>query len=180
LGTGGKAFVWLGVFKLVWRVSMSLIVIDGGRSDAPLVQDNTSHETLAQTDVLTLVPEGWYLLTYVGHEPILSWGKPKVAIQLKITNRDKYNGVIVRAYYPVLELEEGPRPGGTFKCGGQQYLFRDACDVLDSRLRPDRIPLSKFAGRELKGEVVTVTKDGDGLEIPEGARYSKVKRIRHA
>ena len=66
----------------------------------------------------------------------------------------------------------------TVKAGWKSNFLRMYQGCLNVRLeRRDRISMKPFAGRILKVEVVSITRDSDGSLMSEVNHYSRVKKI---
>jgi len=66
----------------------------------------------------------------------------------------------------------------TVKAGWKSNFLRMYQECLNVRLeRRDRISMKPFAGRILKVEVVSITRDSDGSLMSEVNHYSRVKKI---
>ena len=66
----------------------------------------------------------------------------------------------------------------TVKAGWKSNFLRMYQESLNVRLeRRDRISMKPFAGRILKVEVVSITRDSDGSLMSEVNHYSRVKKI---
>ena len=66
----------------------------------------------------------------------------------------------------------------TVKAGWKSNFLRMYQEGLNGRLeRRDRISMKPFAGRILKVEVVSITRDSDGSLMSEVNHYSRVKKI---
>ena len=66
----------------------------------------------------------------------------------------------------------------TVKAGWKSNFLRMYQECLGIRLdRRDRISMKPFAGRILKVEVVSITRDSDGSLMSEVNHYSRVKKI---
>ena len=66
----------------------------------------------------------------------------------------------------------------TVKAGWKSIFLRMYQGCLNVRLdRRDRISMKPFAGRILKVEVVSITRDSDGSLMSEVNHYSRVKKI---
>ena len=66
----------------------------------------------------------------------------------------------------------------TVKAGWKSNFLRMYQGCLNVRLdRRDRISMKPFAGRILKGEVASITRDSDGSLMSEVNHYSRVKKI---
>ena len=66
----------------------------------------------------------------------------------------------------------------TVKAGWKSNFLRMYQECLNVRLeRRDRISMKPFAGRILKVEVMSITRDSDGSLMSEVNHYSRVKKI---
>ena len=134
----------------------------------------------AGVDGSPLIPEGVYEMGYLSHSTWTFKGRaPKVVIYFRITDPGEFFGVVLPAYYGVTKHKGKYGKSGDFKAGKSSNLFRDFCRVFPDRPAPrlDRIPLSNLASVIVRGQVVTVMRGSDQREIPEIARYSRVKSI---
>ncbi len=132
-----------------------------------------------ERDVLVLLPEGWYAVTYRSHATELYRdSRPKLIINFSIESQDKHHGKIMPAYYNVADLVGPAGDGGRFKALPRGSFFRDFCAVVPGQHRTDRVPITRLTEFTIEGLVVTVRRDWDKLVIPDGALYSRIKRMR--
>ena len=111
------------------------------------------------------VPEGVYLLRYVGYEMTQYWGHKKLAVHFAIVEGE-YAGTPLTRYYNVKK-----RVTDRFAVVREhRALFPDESD--DNLIDPDR-----YAGHLIRAKVETTRKNGIGKELTEASRYSVVREL---
>lgn len=126
----------------------------------------------------SLVEPGTYLLQFVRHETVRQFRSAKLILYFRVVTAGPALGAILCRYYAVQSVAtKSRRKGGSFQFGQKCDFFREYCRVLGPPSRPDRITPVNYRNSVVTGEVVTVTMGHDQLEIPDGARYSKVARL---
>ena len=121
-----------------------------------------------------LVPEGSYKAVMVNWEKTYSgyFKKHLLIMRFRIVDEGQWHGAVVPAYFKVL-----PTKNGQVKAAPKSYFFRDYQACFGKVRRSDRLAMSHFKTRLLKVQVVTVSKDTDGMKLAEVNHYSRVKHI---
>jgi len=124
-----------------------------------------------------LVP-GVYRLVYVHHQTVLAFGRqPKVEITFSIADPGAM-GEQLRRFYRVNRLISKPKKNGTFKAGWHGELLHEFVTLFGERPeRLDRIPLTRFRNRIVRGRVHTVTHTSKQRELPELLQYSVIDSL---
>ena len=160
---------------------MNFGVIEGGRyvETAEVTETEQRSATPSYEDSLVLLKEGWYPIEYVTHYTKLYFGRePKVTIWMRLVSQDRNSGKFLPAYFNATQLIGEEREHGQFKCSPKSRLYRGCCSVIGSNLRADRLPLTRLKEFSIQGKVITVRKDWEGEELPNGALYSRVQRFK--
>ena len=131
-------------------------------------------------DNLPLLPPGEYTFQFVSYSTWMMFGRsPKLILEFVITDKEIYRGVKLNKYYNVKKLKGRHGKNGTFTVSRKSDFMRDLfriCPAYPPK-RLDRIPMSRFEGIDIRGQVKTVTKGHDQKDIPEPLQYSVIKEI---
>ena len=121
-----------------------------------------------------LIPEGSYTTVMVNWEKTYSgyFKKHLLIMRFRIVDEGKWHGAVVPGYFKVL-----PTKNGQVKAAPKSYFFRDYQACFGKVRRNDRLAMSHFKNRLLKVQVVTVSKDTDGMALADVNHYSRVKHI---
>jgi hypothetical protein len=126
---------------------------------------------------LPLIPEKIYDLGYLDYSTSLMMGKnPKLVIRFQIVEQGDSFGVVLSKYYGVSKLKGKPKKYGIFQVGRKSNFLRDFLTLFpdQSVKRLDRIPMTRFQGVIIKGQVKTVSKGYNQRKIPEPLQYSVI------
>ena len=137
---------------------------------------------LPGTEYHVHIPDGRYVVGYMGYEGFRFFRDPRVIMWLVILEGE-YAGKFVPAYYNVKERGEWLRPrcrSPEFVVGQKAKLAIDL-GMLDSRLSPSNLPTSisdsLMRSRPILVETGTIKKCSDGHPKPDAFHGSKVVRI---
>jgi len=125
-----------------------------------------------------LVAPGVYSVAYVKHETVLAFGRqPKVAVTFCVVDGPAL-GEHLRRFYRVRQLKSKPKRGGTFKAGWHGELLHEFVGLFNEMPeRLDRIPMTRFRNRILRGRVKTVKQTSKQKELPELLQYSVIDSL---
>ena len=126
-----------------------------------------------------LVPEGEYELRYVDYETATYYGSPKVVVHYAIIEPEEYAGLPVDRFYNAKKLTGPPGRFGQYVAPRRGDLFREFRKLVGRTERPDRLRFAQLRGQRVIGEIQTVRTDHKHEELPEGDRYSRIKRLIH-
>lgn len=123
-----------------------------------------------------LVPPGEYDLAFTGFETWTMFQRaPKLTIWFTIAEPGEGFGQRVARYYNVIRLIGNRGRGGQFKVGGRSDFIRDYARLFSELPRRlDRIPMTRFENRVIRGMLRTVQKDHRQRELHELVQYSVV------
>ena len=124
---------------------------------------------------LPLIPAKKYEFGLIDYATKLMLGKnPKLVLRFKVLDYGDQFGVILSKYYGVKKLAGKPGKYGGFIVGRKSNFLRDFLTLFpdQSVSRLDRIPMSRFQGVIITGQVRTVTKGSNQRRIPEPIQYS--------
>ena len=111
------------------------------------------------------IPEGIYLLRYVGYEMTEYWGHKKLALHFAIAEGE-YAGIPLSRYYNVKD-----------RLTDRFALVREYCAVFPDEPDYNQIDPDRFAGHLIRAKVETTRKSGVGKELNKASRYSVVREL---
>jgi len=125
-----------------------------------------------------LVPDGAYQLAYIDHRTMLFRKAAKVVIRFRVVDQGPYFGMVLERFYNADRLIGKVGKNGRFKIGPSTDLYREFCSVAAGRVtRLDRLPLTAMKNWIIRAEVHTVGQSWRQEEIPEGAKYSVIRKL---
>jgi hypothetical protein len=129
-----------------------------------------------------IVPDGTYDAKFIGHDTMLLFRQPKVFLRFAIVQHGEFfdQGIWLPRPYRVRRVAKPVGANGKFVLDGGGDLYRMLLQVLDVRLRKDRISLHALKHLPLRISTRTVIVDRKGKPLPEAARYSVVEDIMRA
>ncbi len=119
----------------------------------------------------TLVPQGRYRMSYLGHDEGNSYGRPVWFVRFQITEPGGYEGRVVLRFYNI--------PKGA-RLARSSNLAIDFINLTGLRPPATLTPDWFLKGCEVLGKVVTVRERVDGrrrIQRPETLHYSKVDEL---
>lgn len=132
----------------------------------------------------TQVPNGRYLIGYVGHERTKRWKRDLYDVAFQILEPletacaieiSKCAGLLVPHF---VNRPEKPRKGHKASLRSTFALdFRRIVKLLPPRDLHRLDPKDVYAQCTLEAEIAAILKDSQGVEVPESARYSAVRKI---
>lgn len=124
-----------------------------------------------------LLPEGHYRMKFVEYFTRQTMYGPKIYLRLCVIWPEAFAGVTLVRYYNAKRLTSREGLGGGFTLSPKGDGYRELTRLLETRLRPDRIPMTHLHQIDFIAAVRTVSRDGKGYELHEYARYSKIERL---
>ena len=121
-----------------------------------------------------LIPPDTYTVVLVSWDKTYSgyFKKHLLVMKFRVVDEGGSYGAIIPGYFNVL-----PSKNGQVKAARKSYFFRDYQACFGKVRRNDRLAMSHFKTRLLKVQVVTVSKDTDGMKLNPVNHYSRVKHI---
>ena len=132
--------------------------------------DEYSDERIKDDDRPVLIDPG----IYMGH--MMNWEKSfnPMFRKYSLVMNFRIDNEVIPGWFNI----EPSDSKTTVKAGWKSNFLRMYQGCLNVRLdRRDRISMKPFAGRILKVEVVSITRDSDGSLMSEVNHYSRVKKI---
>ncbi len=128
---------------------------------------------------LPLIEPGHYSLHFDRYETAKQFKACKVSLWFKIVTPGPAVGLLIPRHYNAQWVAGNKKRqgGGRFTFGACSAFYREFCAVFGAPSRRDRLSMSSFRNCVIRGEVGTVTEGHDQKPIPEGARYSVVRRL---
>jgi hypothetical protein len=123
---------------------------------------------------LTLIPEGNYEATYVGHETIHKSFGPKVKITFRIVSIGEYFGTLIDAWYNAKTLQSAPGRNRKATLSRHSKLATELLKVLDVKERIGRLSPVQLKGLIIEVKVRTVKTDSKQKSYSAIQRYSTV------
>ena len=104
---------------------------------------------------------------------------PKLVLRFKVTEYGDYHGANLSIYYGVKRFIGKPGKSGGFQVGRKSKFLREFLTLFPDQpvKRIDRIPMSRFQGVIIIGQVKTVIRGFDQRKIPEPLQYSVVEQL---
>lgn len=143
------------------------------------VVGNETGEFQVADDLPPLVSPGPYeLMLGDFYTALMFQGRaPKLILNFTIVSPGKHYGTKVPRYYNVSKIIGKPQKGGRFKVGKKGDFLREYLTLFHyDGGRLDRLPMSRFQGVVILGQVETV-KFARGKNIPKPLQYSKVSNL---
>lgn len=130
------------------------------------------------TQVRPLLEPDKYQLAFVRYETVRQFKAEKVVLWFTVVTPGPAFGAELPRYYNAQKIGTKVRSkGGGFSFGPCSAFYREYCAVFGAPHRADRISMDRYLNTVILGEVGTVTSGHDQTEIPDGARYSVVRRL---
>ena len=147
-----------------------------------VADDDNDDVAIAVEGFRELVPDGRYEAKFIGHDTALLFKQPKVFLRFEIVEHGDYFEKQVRLARPyrVRRVIAPAGPNGKFVLDGGGDMYRMLLRVLDMKQRRDRITLRALKHLPLRIVTRTVTKDRNGHDLPDLARYSVIEAITRA
>jgi hypothetical protein len=126
-----------------------------------------------------LIEPGRYEARAVDFETRLYFrGKaPRGVLWFQITTFGPAFESVIPAFYALRSVTGKPRRRGKFTIGFKSRLARDLAAMLGRRPPLDIVPFEDIENALFAVDVVTVERDIEQQELPEGSRYSVVRRV---
>lgn len=129
--------------------------------------------------VRPLIPPGDYQLAFVGHHTMIFCRAPKVALRFRVIDQGPHFGTELERFYNVRRLVGKQGKNGKFKIGASSDLLLEFCRCAPDRVaRLDRLPITALKQHIVIGEVHTVDRNRNQVELPEPLRYSVIKALK--
>ena len=122
------------------------------------------------------VPEGIYIVKYIGYETGISWNSKKVTVKFSIA-QGKYEGMPLVRYYNAITLENPIGANGVYTVGDLGYLVKEFRTLFPSIQATSEIDLNLYKDKLIRVEVETVNKTGVGEELSKSNCYSVIRRL---
>ena len=139
-------------------------------------------------DYIVQVPDGVYIVKYMGHETLISFGKKVVVLWFTIlplhdeANKNQYEGMWLYGWFPIHEfggrLGKNKGVNKSFYLTSRQNLARQVCSVTGQAIDSRKVvPISLLEPLVIHVRVEQTQRDYEQREIPPAMRISKVTKL---
>jgi hypothetical protein len=128
---------------------------------------------------LPLVKQGIYKFVFVSYETVRLFGgkSPKLILWFRIVSEGEHFGVTLPRYYNVKRIIGKPRKNGDFSIGRNSNFAREYAELFSIPRRLDRMPMTIFKNKMIKGKSKTVTSGFNQKKIHKTLQYSVISEL---
>jgi hypothetical protein len=124
-----------------------------------------------ETDRPALIDEGTYRVKLVNWKQHWLFKRPKLLMDFRVVDHDRFSGTILTAYYNV------QWKGRSFSAGWKSNFMRDYQVCCGRVERTNAFEMDRFSNSVLCAEVMTNTKDAKGRLLAPVNQYSRIERL---